>query len=55
MCKFIEDYLAEPSLAVNEIREEADTSKRYDYIDDAAVEADLKSPEFRLYSQIILS
>lgn len=55
MCKFIEDYLADPSLAVSTMRKEADASKRYDAIKEAAVEAELQSPEFRLYSQIILS
>ena len=55
MCNFIEDYLADPSAAIQ--RALPSVEARFSSIDcnDDMIYAQLSSPEFRLYEQITLS
>ena len=55
MCNFIEDYLADPSVAIQSALPSVEA--RFSSIDcnDDMIYAQLSSPEFRLYEQITLS
>ena len=55
MCNFIEDYLADPSAAIQSALPSVEA--RFSSIDcnDDMIYAQLSSPEFRLYEQITLS
>lgn len=55
MCNFIEDYLADPSAAIQSAMPSVES--RFCSIDcnDDMIYAQLSSPEFRLYEQITLS
>lgn len=53
MCKFIEDYLKNPSQAV--LNAKSCTESRRDDENDELVYTQISSPEFRLYKEIVLS
>lgn len=54
MKSFIEDYLHNPSAAIAKAADSM-TGKWYDNIDDDLIYAQISSPEFRLYEEIIFS
>ena len=54
MKSFIEDYLHNPSAAIAKAADSM-TGKWYDNIDDDLIYAQISSPEFRLYEEIIIS
>ena len=51
MCNFIEDYLNNPSLAVAKARRAS--RSWFDQVDDEAVYAQLSTPQFALYTEMI--
>ena len=53
MNSFIEAYLNNPAEAIAEARKTADEKSWYNDIDDEMIYAQLATPEFRLYEQII--
>lgn len=55
MCNFIKDYLDNPSSAISAASESARKNNWYDTIDESVILAQISSPEFRLYEEIILS
>lgn len=54
MKSFIEDYLHNPSAAIAKAADSM-TGKWYENIDDDLIYAQISSPEFRLYEEIIFS
>ena len=56
MSSFVEDYLANPTLAIASLRKESEQEGNwYDQIDEDLIYSQLASPEFHLYQEIILS
>lgn len=52
MKTFIEDYLMDPTSAIAKAKE-AIKGNRYDSVDDEIIYAQLSSPEFRLYQEMV--
>ena len=55
MKDFIETYLADKNQALRAAREEAAKMRWCDSMDDEMIYAQLASPEFRLYQEIVFS
>ena len=55
MRTFIEDYLLDPTQAIADARQNAQTDIWSDNIDDDMIYAQLASGEFRLYEAMVLS
>ena len=53
MYNFIEDYLNNPAQAVSNARDAA--ALRFNDVDDDLIYAQMSSPEFSLYEEIVLS
>jgi hypothetical protein len=54
MTTFIEDYLADPTLAIKEAQKRAQIRFRNDEPEEEAILKEISSPEFRLYEAIIM-
>lgn len=55
MKSFIEDYFLNPTQAIANARQSADTESWYDNIDEDMIYTQIASPEFRLYEAMILA
>lgn len=55
MRSFIEDYLQDPVQAIANAREISAASSWYDNVDEDMVYAQIASPEFRLYEEMIFT
>lgn len=55
MKSFIEDFVQNPCQAIAAARQITDTRSWYENIDEDMIYAQIASPEFRLYEDIILS
>lgn len=55
MRTFIEDYLLDPTQAIADARNSAQTASWYDNIDEDMIYAEIASSEFRLYEAIVFS
>lgn len=53
MRSFIEDYLQDPTQAIANARESLAAPSWYDSIDEDMIYAQIASPEFRLYEEMI--
>ena len=55
MRTFIEDYLLDPTQAIADARNSAQTASWCDNTDEDMIYAEIASPEFRLYEAIVFS
>ena len=55
MRNFIEGYLADPAQAISEGRVQADQRFWYDEFDDEMIWKEIDTPEFRLYTEVIMA
>lgn len=54
MCTFIEDYLNDPSQAIQAARIRALNKRWYDQFGDRGICREIASPEFHLYEEIVM-
>ena len=53
MRTFVEDYIADPPLAIASAIRDAGTATWPDNIDDSLIYEQISSPEFRLYEELV--
>lgn len=55
MRTFIEDYLSDPSKAIENARERASIRFANETFDEERIYEEISSPEFRLYEEVVMS